>query len=159
MGDGELQLLDLCADQKSVPEALQAVVDDPLLAIKETELEDEAIEKIGGRADLEGNAIVELFLQETLDRRLQRASARGQVYVPLKEISALVEDVDCLACRVLVVLVGEESQVTEVVICESSLEGHGPAAPHDHMLIHPAVFDSAPAAAPDAQQDERVTAT
>src|SRR5258708_6574696 len=135
------------------------MIDNPLLAVEETELEDEAIDEIGRRTHLVGNVVVSLLLEETLDGRLQRASLRGQIDVTPKQISTLVDDIDRLPRGVLVVLVGEERQVIEIVVYESPVEGYRTAPPHNHVLVHPALFDAASPAAPDAQEQERVTAT
>ena len=73
-GNRALDFFHLCTDQEPVPESLQAVINQPFLAVEETELKDQAIKEIGRCADLIGDAIINLLLQETLDRRCEECA-------------------------------------------------------------------------------------
>ena len=78
--------------------------------------------------------------------------------VAWEQVIALVQDVDRLARSILVVLVGEESDVVQVDVRKAAFEGHAVAIGQQHMLIHPALFDAPLAPPPDAQQIQRIAA-
>ena len=85
-----------------------------------------------------------------------RGATPRQCFVEAAEAVTPHQHVDRLARRVFVMLVGEESQIVEIVIAEVMVEGHGAAVKQTHMFVHPTLLDARRALAPDAQQRHRI---